>query len=58
MPVSPTSRKKLEQLLERKASAVEGISHEHRSYFFRKKKDDLQLISQERMLEMIDECFI
>ena len=58
MPVSPALRKKLAQLLERKASAVEGISQEHRSYFFRKKKDDLQLISQERMLEMIDECFI
>ena len=56
--MSPARRKKLAGLLERKASAVEGICQEHRSYFFRKKQDDLQLISQERMLEMIDECFI
>ena len=55
MPVSPTRRKKLAQLLERKASAVEGISHEHRSYFFHNKKKNLQFLSQERMLLMIDE---
>ena len=55
--MSPARRKKLAELLERKASAVEGICQEHRSYFFRKKQDDLQLISQERMLDMINECF-
>ena len=56
--VSPERRKKLAQLLVRKAAAVESIGQEHRAYFFRRQAGDPIVISNERMGEMLDELFV
>ncbi|MEC8688699.1 MAG: hypothetical protein CBD48_05750 [Cyanobacteria bacterium TMED188] len=58
IPVPPERRKKLAELLERKAHAVEGLGQEHRAYFFRRRTSDPAEISQQRMLEMLDELFV
>ena len=56
--VSPERRKKLAQLLVRKAAALESIGQEHRAYFFRRQAGDPVVISNERMGEMLDELFV